>query len=129
MFCKMYMSTVIVSACGRKFYELSNMISTTQNVVFFFGNEIITFRNLLIVDLINPLLCLFGSEDHVVQDIDPRLGYNTLLMRLIPGYLLSLCPHRQFHTLLDLLDIQSALSNSYPNTMRAYAGRQSVPFL
>ena len=38
-----------------------------------------------------------------------------LLLRLIPGDLLSAFPHRQFHTLPGLLDSQAALSNSYPN--------------
>ena len=40
---------------------------------------------------------------------------DTLLLRLIPGDLLSACPHRQFHTLPGLLDSWAALSNSYPN--------------
>ena len=35
---------------------------------------------------------------------------------MIPGDLLSACPHRQFHTLPRLLDSQAALSNSYPST-------------
>ena len=34
---------------------------------------------------------------------------------MIPGDLLSTCPHRQFHTLPSLLDSRAALSNSYPN--------------
>ena len=46
-------------------------------------------------------------------------GYDTLLLRLIPGDLLSACPHRQFHTLPGLLDSRAALSNSYPNALRA----------
>ena len=41
---------------------------------------------------------------------------------MIPGYLLSACPHRQFHTLPCLLDSRAALSNSYPNTLRAKQG-------
>ena len=44
------------------------------------------------------------------------MGYNTLLLKLIPGDLLNACPHRQFHTLPGLLDSWAALSNSYPNT-------------
>ena len=34
---------------------------------------------------------------------------------MIPGDLLSAFPHRQFHTLPDLLDSWAALPNSYPN--------------
>ena len=34
---------------------------------------------------------------------------------MIPEDLLSVCPHKQFHTLPGLLDSQAALSNSYPN--------------
>ena len=34
---------------------------------------------------------------------------------MIPGDILSACPHRQFHTLPGLLDSRAALSNSYPN--------------
>ena len=43
-----------------------------------------------------------------VLDRNPGPGYNTLLLRLIPGDLLSACHHRQFHTL-------PGLPNSYPN--------------
>ena len=64
--------------------------------------------------MINALLCFFGSEDHVALDRSPGLGYNTLLLRLIPGDLLSACPHRQFHTLPSLLDSRAALSHLYP---------------
>ena len=32
----------------------------------------------------------------------PGLGYDTLILRLIPGDLLSAYPHRQFHTLVGL---------------------------
>ena len=66
--------------------------------------------------LFNTLKCFFGSEGHVALD--------TLLLRLIPGDLLSAFPHRQFHTLPGLLDSWTALPNSNPN-----AGRQFVPFL
>ena len=55
-------------------------------------------------------------------DINPGPGYDTLLLRLIPGDLLSACPHRQFHTLPGLLDSRAALSNSYPNALRAMQG-------
>ena len=46
-------------------------------------------------------------------------GYNTLLLRLIPGDLLSACLNRQFHTLPDLFDSRAAPSNPYPNALRA----------
>ena len=55
---------------------------------------------------------LFGIEGHATLDINPELGYNALLLRLIPADLLSACPHRQFHTLTGLLYIRAALSNS-----------------
>ena len=41
---------------------------------------------------------------------------------MILGDLLSACPHRQFHTLPGLLDSWAALSNSYPNALRAMQG-------
>ena len=41
----------------------------------------------------------FGIKGHVALDRNPGPGYNTLLLQLIPGDLLSVCPHRQFHTL------------------------------
>ena len=41
---------------------------------------------------------------------------------MIPGDLLSAFPHRQFHTLPGLLDSRVALSNSYPNALRAMQG-------
>ena len=55
------------------------------------------------------------GEGHVALDRNPRMGYDTLLLRMIPGELLSAFPHRQFHTLPGLLDSQAALSTSYPN--------------
>ena len=41
---------------------------------------------------------------------------------MIPGDLLSAFPHRQFHALPGLLDSWAALSNSYPNALRAMQG-------
>ena len=41
---------------------------------------------------------------------------------MIPGDFLSACPHRQFHTLPGLLDSRAALSDSYPNALRAKKG-------
>ena len=69
--------------------------------------------------MINLLKCFFGSEGHVALDRNPGPGYDTLLLRMIPGDLYSACPHRKFHTLPDLLDSRVALPNSYPNTLRA----------
>ena len=34
----------------------------------------------------------------VALDRNPGQGYNTLLLRLVPGDLLSACPHIRFHT-------------------------------
>ena len=65
--------------------------------------------------MINPLYCFIGSDDLVALDINPGPGHDTLLLRLIPGYLLSACPHRQFHTLPGILDSRAALPNSNPN--------------
>ena len=49
--------------------------------------------------VINPLeCCFFGIEGHVKLDRNPGQGYDTLLLLLIPGDLLSACPHRKFHT-------------------------------
>ena len=73
-------------------------------------------------DLINPLECFFGSECHVALDRNPGPGYGTLLLRMIPGDLLSAYPYGQFHTLPGLLDSQAALSDSYPNALRAMQG-------
>ena len=49
---------------------------------------------------INPSKYFFEIEGHEALDINPAPGYNTLLLRLIPGVLYSrpTCPHRQFHT-------------------------------
>ena len=63
--------------------------------------------------LINPVECFFSIKGFVALDRNPGLGYNTLFLRLIPGDLYSESPHRQFHTLLGLLDSQAALPNSY----------------
>ena len=62
----------------------------------------------------HPLWCFFGSEGHVALDRNPGPGYDTLLLRMIPGDLLSACPHRQFHTLPGLLDSRAALPYSNP---------------
>ena len=85
--------------------------------------------SLLPIEGYRPLICLLGwfglglihysafigSEGHLAQYRNPGMGYNTLLLLMIPGDLLSAFPHRQFHTLPSLLDSQAALLNSYPN--------------
>ena len=68
---------------------------------------------------LNPLYCFFGSEGHVALDRNPGMGYDTLLLRMIPGDPLSAFPHRRFHTLPGLLDSWAALPNSYPNALHA----------
>ena len=69
----------------------------------------------MFVCLFNPLKCFFGSKGHVALDRNPGPGYDTLLLRMIPGDLLCGYPHRQFHTLPGLLDSWAALPNSNPN--------------
>ena len=64
----------------------------------------------------NPLQCFFGSMGHVALDRNPGPGYDNLLLRMIPGDLLSAFPHRQFHTLPGLLESWAALPNSNPNS-------------
>ena len=65
----------------------------------------------------NPLyIVLFASEGHVALDRNPGTGYDTLLLRMIPGDLLSAFPHRQFHIPPGLLDSWAALPNSNPTT-------------
>ena len=64
----------------------------------------------------------FGSEGHVALDRNPGPGYDTLLLRMIPGDLLSAFPHRQFHTLPGLLDSWAALPNSNPNACMPMQG-------
>ena len=70
----------------------------------------------------NPLKCFFGSEGHVALDRNPGPGYDTLLLRMIPGDLLSAFPHRQFHKLPGLLDSWAALPNSNPNACMPMQG-------
>ena len=48
---------------------------------------------------------------------------------MIPGDLLSACPHRQFHTLPGLLDSQAALANSYPNACVPMQGGSLYHFM
>ena len=76
--------------------------------------------------MIFPLECFFGIEVHVALDWNPGPGYNILLLRLIPGDILSTYSHRQFHTPPGLLDSQTLINIL---THACQAGRQFVPFL
>ena len=67
----------------------------------------------------------FGIEDHVA--LDRNLGYNTLLLRLIPGDLLRARPHRELHALPGLKTV--GLHCQTPTLMHCHGGRQFVPFL
>ena len=69
--------------------------------------------------LIEVILVWFGlihysafsaAKGHVALDRNPGPGYD--ILRIIPGDILSACPHRQFHT----------LPNSYPNALRTMQG-------
>ena len=66
----------------------------------------------------NPLWCFFCIEGHVALDRNPGTGYNTLLLRMIPGDLLSAFPHR----LPGLLDSWAAVPNSNPNACMPMQG-------
>ena len=48
---------------------------------------------------------------------------------MIPGDLLSACPHRQVLTLSGLLDSRAALPNSYPNACVPMQGGSLYHFL
>ena len=94
---------------------ISNKIFLSFEKMFVFLYAVVITYDWLIDWLINPLECFFGIEGHAALDRNPGPGYNTLLLRLIPGDLYSACPHRQFHTLPGLLHSRAALPNSYPN--------------
>ena len=94
----------------------AHTVPLKSNKIVFVRCNIITglFSKIGLVWL-NPLKCFFGSEGHVALDRNPGPGYDTLLLRMIPGDLLSAFPHRQYHTLPSLLDNWAALPNSNPN--------------
>ena len=48
---------------------------------------------------------------------------------MIPGDLLSACPHRGFHTLPGLLDSWAALSDPNPHALRAKQGGSLYHFV
>ena len=74
-------------------------------------------------------LRFFDSEGHVALDRNPGPGYDTLLLRMIPGDLLSAFPHRQFNTLPGLLDSWATLPNSNPNACMPMQGGSLYHFI
>ena len=64
--------------------------SNKKNQFFLIGleksyNQFVILKNHTInLIMINPLECFFGSKGHVALDGNPGLGYNTLLLLLIP---------------------------------------------
>ena len=48
---------------------------------------------------------------------------------MIPGDLVSACPHRQFHTLPGLLDSRAALPNTNPNACVPMKGGSLYHFM
>ena len=69
-------------------------------------------------DYLTHYKAFFGlaGPGHVALGRNAESGYNTLLLQLVPGDLVSACPHRQFLTLPDLLKSRAAMSNSSRNT-------------
>ena len=82
----------------------------------------IKYQRDLWFSLIHYCALIFGSEGHVALDRNPRPGYDTLLLRMIPGDLLNAFPHRQFHTLPGHLDSWAALPNSNLNACMPMQG-------
>ena len=113
----------IYNACIYIYSTITHALRLRAHVQFFVKRALD-----LLWWMINPLECFFTIEGHIALDRNLGLGYNTLLLWLIPVVLLSAFPHRLFHTLPGLLDSRAALSNSYPNAC-VPRGRQFVPFL
>ena len=61
----------------------------------YFSNKLLNkyLMNVTYIYLINLLQCFFGIECHVSLDKNPKPGFNTLLLRLIPVGISSACPH------------------------------------
>ena len=78
--------------------------------------------------MINPLECFFGIEGHVALDINPGPGYNTLLLRLISGYLLSAGPHIDRTTHYPTLYTVRIHSQTLTLMHACQAGMQFQPF-
>ena len=94
----------------------------SDRVCLLYMEHLVQLPNWFSLVWFNPLQCFFGSEGHVALDRNSGPGYDTLLLRLIAGDLLSAFPHRQFHTLPGFLDSRAALPNSYPNALGAMQG-------
>ena len=82
--------------------------------------------NTRLINLINPVV-FFGIEGHVALDRNLGPGYNTLLLQLIPGDLLSACPHRQF-THYPAFKTVGLHCQTATLTPACHAGRQFVPY-
>ena len=96
--------------------QLKNLLKKNWIFLFFFCYQEEVFWRDFWFGLIHY------SAFSVALDRNPGPGYDTLLLRSIPGDLLSASPHRQLHTLPGLLDSLAALSNSDPNALRAMQG-------
>ena len=111
----MYKAITII----RSMVSIYDLILICIRLTWFMGGGqflLITSSGVSIIGwLINPFVCFFGIEGHVALHRNPGVGYNTLLLQLIPGDLSSACPHRHFHRLSGHSDSRAALSNSYPN--------------
>ena len=101
----------IIRRITRRFGHFPSM--TYSNRIFSDVNDLIWFG------LIH-YSAFSACEGHVTLDRNPGPGYDTLLLRMIPGDLLSAFPSRQFHTLPGLLNSWAALPNSNPNALHAY---------
>ena len=93
---------------------------TWTNIFFHFLSNGIqdattSYLGFRLIDYDESIIVLFGIKGHVALDINPGQGYNTLVLRLIPGDLYIACHHGQFHKLPGLLHSQVALPNSYPH--------------
>ena len=65
-----------------------------------------------LIDQLIHYSAIFSIQGYVALDRNPGSGYDTLLLRLIPGNLYCVCPHKQFYTLYNILDCRAALQNS-----------------
>ena len=70
---------------------------------------------------------LFGIEDHLTIDRNLALGFNTLLLRLIPGDLYSSCPNKQFLSVNSTFYIVRFYYQTHTLKPACQAGRQFVP--
>ena len=106
---------------AQQMYGILNQLCHNDDVRYVWGE---TTHSKITTDglvWLNPLYWFFGSEGHVALD-NPAPGYDTILLRMIPGDLLSAFPHRQFHPLHGLLYSWAALPNSNPNACMPMQG-------